>query len=43
MLQAFRLNLEALSLLALFVGVFLIYNTAGQVLARLSALKMPLP
>jgi putative ABC transport system permease protein len=28
MLQAFRLNLEALSLLALFVGVFLIYNTA---------------
>jgi putative ABC transport system permease protein len=27
-LQAFRLNLEALSLLALFVGVFLIYNTA---------------
>ena len=28
MLQAFRLNLEALSLLALFVGAFLIYNTA---------------
>ena len=28
MLQAFRLNLEALSLLALFIGVFLIYNTA---------------
>jgi len=28
MLQAFRLNLEALSLLALLVGVFLIYNTA---------------
>jgi putative ABC transport system permease protein len=28
MLQAFRFNLEALSLLALFVGVFLIYNTA---------------
>ena len=28
MLQAFRLNLEALSLLALFVGVFLVYNTA---------------
>ncbi len=28
MLDAFRLNLEALSLLALFVGVFLIYNTA---------------
>jgi len=28
MLQAFRLNLQALSLLALFVGVFLIYNTA---------------
>ncbi len=28
MVQAFRLNLEALSLLALFVGVFLIYNTA---------------
>jgi putative ABC transport system permease protein len=27
MLAAFRLNLEALSLLALFVGVFLIYNT----------------
>ena len=27
MLVAFRLNLEALSLLALFVGVFLIYNT----------------
>ncbi len=27
MLQAFRLNLEALSLIALFVGVFLIYNT----------------
>jgi len=27
MLSAFRLNLEALSLLALFVGVFLIYNT----------------
>ena len=28
MLEAFRLNLEALSLIALFVGVFLIYNTA---------------
>ncbi len=28
MLDAFRLNLEALSLLALFVGIFLIYNTA---------------
>jgi putative ABC transport system permease protein len=28
MLKAFRFNLEALSLLALFVGVFLIYNTA---------------
>ncbi len=28
MLSAFRLNLEALSLLALFVGVFLVYNTA---------------
>ncbi len=28
MLEAFRLNLEALSLLALFVGTFLIYNTA---------------
>lgn len=28
MLLAFRLNLEALSLLALFVGIFLIYNTA---------------
>ncbi len=28
MLDSFRLNLEALSLLALFVGVFLIYNTA---------------
>lgn len=28
MLSAFRLNLEALSLLALFVGVFLIYNTS---------------
>jgi putative ABC transport system permease protein len=28
MLQAFRLNLQALSLLALFVGIFLIYNTA---------------
>ena len=28
MLGAFRLNLQALSLLALFVGVFLIYNTA---------------
>jgi putative ABC transport system permease protein len=27
MLAAFRLNLEALSLIALFVGVFLIYNT----------------
>jgi putative ABC transport system permease protein len=27
MLQAFRLNLQALSLLALFVGIFLIYNT----------------
>ena len=27
MLDAFRLNLEALSLIALFVGVFLIYNT----------------
>jgi len=28
MLSAFRLNLEALSLIALFVGIFLIYNTA---------------
>ena len=28
MLRAFRLNLQALSLLALFVGIFLIYNTA---------------
>ncbi len=28
MLSAFKLNLEALSLLALFVGVFLVYNTA---------------
>lgn len=28
LLRAFRLNLEALSLLGLFVGVFLIYNTA---------------
>lgn len=28
MLNAFRLNIEALSLLGLFVGVFLIYNTA---------------
>jgi len=28
MLKSFRLNLEALSLLALFVGVFLIYNTS---------------
>jgi putative ABC transport system permease protein len=28
LLQAFRLNLQALSLLALFVGVFLIYNTS---------------
>ena len=28
MFRAFRLNLEALSLLALFVGIFLIYNTA---------------
>ncbi len=28
MLRAFRLNLEALSLLALFVGVYLVYNTA---------------
>lgn len=28
MLRAFKLNLEALSLLALFVGVFLIYNTS---------------
>lgn len=27
MLEAFRLNLQALSLIALFVGVFLIYNT----------------
>jgi putative ABC transport system permease protein len=27
MLEAFRLNLEALSLIALFVGVFLVYNT----------------
>jgi putative ABC transport system permease protein len=27
MLQAFRLNLQALSLLALFVGIFLVYNT----------------
>ena len=29
MFKAFRLNLEALSLLALFVGVLLIYNTAS--------------
>jgi putative ABC transport system permease protein len=28
MLQSFRLNLQALSLLALFVGIFLVYNTA---------------
>jgi putative ABC transport system permease protein len=28
MLRAFRLNLQALSLLALFVGIFLVYNTA---------------
>ncbi|MBM3312443.1 MAG: FtsX-like permease family protein, partial [Candidatus Aminicenantes bacterium] len=28
MVRAFRLNLEVLSLLALFVGIFLIYNTA---------------
>lgn len=28
MLRAFRLNLQALSLMALFVGVFLVYNTA---------------
>ncbi|HLA27192.1 MAG TPA: FtsX-like permease family protein [Syntrophales bacterium] len=28
MLQAFQLNLQALSMLALFVGVFLVYNTA---------------
>ena len=28
MLQTFRLNLQALSLLALFVGIFLVYNTA---------------
>ncbi|GAB4255318.1 FtsX-like permease family protein [Deferrisoma sp.] len=28
MLRAFRLNLEALSLMGLFVGVFLVYNTA---------------
>ncbi|MCX8109800.1 MAG: FtsX-like permease family protein [Syntrophorhabdaceae bacterium] len=28
LLRAFKLNLQALSLLALFVGVFLIYNTA---------------
>ncbi len=28
LLRAFRLNLEALSLLGLFVGVFLVYNTA---------------
>ena len=28
LLRAFRLNLQALSLLALFVGVFLVYNTA---------------
>jgi putative ABC transport system permease protein len=27
MLEAFRLNLEALSLMGLFVGVFLVYNT----------------
>ena len=27
MLRAFRLNLQALSLLALFVGIFLVYNT----------------
>ena len=28
MLRAFRLNLQALSLLALFVGIFLVYNAA---------------
>jgi hypothetical protein len=28
LLGAFKLNLEALSLFALFVGIFLIYNTA---------------
>jgi putative ABC transport system permease protein len=28
MLRAFRLNMQALSLMALFVGVFLVYNTA---------------
>jgi putative ABC transport system permease protein len=28
MVRAFRLNLQALSLLALFVGIFLVYNTA---------------
>ncbi len=28
LLRAFRLNLEALSLIGLFVGVFLVYNTA---------------
>ncbi|HYB19551.1 MAG TPA: FtsX-like permease family protein, partial [Thermodesulfobacteriota bacterium] len=28
LLRAFRLNLQALSLLALFVGIFLVYNTA---------------
>jgi len=28
MLRAFRLNLQALSLMALFVGIFLVYNTA---------------
>ncbi len=28
MLRSFRLNLQALSLLALFVGIFLVYNTA---------------
>ena len=28
LLQAFKLNLQALSLLALFVGVFLVYNTS---------------
>ncbi len=28
MLKAFRLNMQALSLMALFVGVFLVYNTA---------------
>ena len=33
MLRAFRLNLEALSLLALFVGVYLVYNTAMYAVA----------